>query len=150
MASGRVDHFVQSWDVDHADLRHPRTGNADQGAVERHAGDEGMGAINRIEHPAIAAAASLFRPLLAHDAVVRKLFGDVAPEQFFGAAIRHGHRRAIQFSFDLKLPVPKVTQGKLPRFDGNLLSKLVAGKQRVQLGRHQSMSRFIVKIRGFF
>ena len=58
--------------VDDAEDRPARGGQRDQGAEQRHAADEGFGAVDRVEHPDEFGVLALAAEFLADDAVLRE------------------------------------------------------------------------------
>ena len=76
--------------VQDAQQRHVILFQRDQRAPFVAAGDEGAGAIDRIEHPTEAGRAGLFAIFLAQDGVVRALAVDDGADGAFGATIGLG------------------------------------------------------------
>ena len=66
--------------------------HADQRAIQRHAVDERLRAVDRIENPAEAAGARPLAQFFAENRVVRKGRGDTFAQQLFRVAVgdRHG------------------------------------------------------------
>ena len=77
-ASRRVDALVQSGDVDHAHHAGPGSLDPDQRPVQRHAADETLGPVNRIQNPAETGRSRLLAEFLPQDSVVRKRFPNAA------------------------------------------------------------------------
>ena len=77
LALGGVDAFVERAEctITPITLR-PFALDSDQRSVERHAVNERLGAVDRVENPAIAAGAGLLAELFAQDAVGREMLGD--------------------------------------------------------------------------
>ena len=78
--------------VHHAVDRLAAARQRDQRAPGRHAGDEGLGAVDRIEHPDIFGVGALVAELLADDAVIGKALPDQRAHGGFGGAVGGGHR----------------------------------------------------------
>ena len=74
--------------VDRLAVAHQR----DQRAPGRHAGDEGLGAVDRIEHPDIFGVGALAAEFLADDAVIGKGAADEGAHRGFGRVVGGGHR----------------------------------------------------------
>lgn len=72
----------------------------DEGAPERDAGDEGFGAIDRVEHPGPFGAFVEVAEFLAKDAVIGEARGDEAAHELLGAAIGGGDRGGIALEID--------------------------------------------------
>ena len=77
--------------VHHAVHRLAAARERDQRAPGRHAGDEGLGAVDRIEHPDIFGVGALVAELLADDAVIRESSAGSACASRFR---RRGRRRS--------------------------------------------------------
>ena len=67
----------------------------DQRAPDRKAGDEGLGAVDRVEHPDIFGVLAFAAELLADDAVLGKVGLDQAAHHGFGGAVGLGDRVEI-------------------------------------------------------
>ncbi len=65
---------------------------ADQGAPQRQAGDEALGAVDRVEHPDIFGLCVHRAEFLADHPVMRKGFADQAAHRGFGRAVGLGDR----------------------------------------------------------
>ena len=78
--------------VHHAEDRLAVAHQADQRAPGRHSGDEGFGAVDRVEHPDILGVRTLAAVFLADDAVIRKGAADEGAHRGFGRVIGGGHR----------------------------------------------------------
>ena len=65
---------------------------ADQRAPDRHAGDEGTGAVDRVYDPGEASGAGLVVPFLADDGVVGEALAEQLANRQFCIAVRLGHR----------------------------------------------------------
>ena len=70
----------------------PLCSSADQRAPQRQAGDEGLGAVDRVEHPDIFGVRALVAEFLADDAVLRKCRADQPAHRGFRRAVGLGHR----------------------------------------------------------
>ena len=75
-------------------LTHSR--QCDQGSPDRHSGDEGFGAIDRVQHPDIFRVGAVATEFFADDAMFRKGTADHRPHRLFGGAIGGSHR--IEFA----------------------------------------------------
>ena len=80
----------------------PRPGQGDQGAEQRAADDERLGAVDRIEVPDELGVQALARELLAVDAVVRIGRADRVAQHLLGLAIGDGHRAGVGLALDGK------------------------------------------------
>src|SRR5690606_12333005 len=60
LSRGGVDAFVQGGNVDHADHAAALALQPDERAVQRYAANERLGAVNRVQNPAVAALALRF------------------------------------------------------------------------------------------
>ena len=81
---------------EHVDLEHEHAAEeGDQGAPERNAGDERLGAINGIEHPGEVRAFVLRPELFPEDPVAGEHLGDPRAHQLFCPAVGGGHRRSV-------------------------------------------------------
>ena len=78
--------------VHHAEDRLAEAHQPDQRAPGRHAGDEGFGAVDRIEHPDIFGVGALGAVFLADDAVAREILPDEGAHGLLGGAVGGGHR----------------------------------------------------------
>ena len=78
--------------VHHAEHRLAETHQADQRAPGHHAGDEGLGAVDRIEHPDIFGVGALGAVFLAEDAVAREILADERAHGLLGGAVGGGDR----------------------------------------------------------
>ena len=76
----------------HAVARRAVFQESDQGSPSRHAADEGLGAVDRIERPHIGSVRPVVAELLADDAVPRKRLLDQRPHRRFGPPVGFGHR----------------------------------------------------------
>ena len=76
----------------HAVDRFAEAHQADQRAPGDHAGDEGFGAVDRIEHPDIFGVGMLRAVFLAEDAVLGKIRADQGPHRIFRGAVGGGDR----------------------------------------------------------
>ena len=76
----------------HAEDRRALVEEADQRAPAGQAGDEGAGAVDRVEHPDIIGVRPLAAVLLADDAVVRPGLVDQPAHGGLGVAVGDGHR----------------------------------------------------------
>jgi hypothetical protein len=65
---------------------------ADQRSPDRHAGDEGARAVDRIDHPDIFAVEPDIAVLLAENAVIGKMLLDQRPDGQLGGPVALGHR----------------------------------------------------------
>ena len=92
--------------------------HADERAIQRHAVDERLGAVDRVEDPAKAARARPLGKFFAQDGVVGKGRGDAAAEEFFRPAVGGGDRRIVALAFDLQVVAAEVFQRELPGFAG--------------------------------
>ena len=75
---------------------------ADQRAKERAAGQEGAGAVNRIQHPEIFGIAPLRAVFLAHDAMGGEALGEEGPQGPLSRPIGFGDGRGIALCLDQK------------------------------------------------
>ena len=89
----------------------------DEHAVERHAADERVGAVDRIDDPAVARVAIVAAEFLADDGVIGKARVDETPQQLFRLAIGDRHRRPIGLALDRDagLIVRERQTARLPR-----------------------------------
>ena len=83
--------------VDGAEHRHAVLEQPDQGAKARPAGDEGAGAVNRVDHPDAARAFVMRRQFLADDAVIGKARGEDFAQRLLGQAVGDGDRALVGF-----------------------------------------------------
>ena len=84
--------------------------HADQCAVERHAVDERLRAVDRVQNPATTARAGAIRKFFAEDRVVGKRRGNSVSQQLLGLPIGHGHGRRIGLAFHGQIGLLKITQ----------------------------------------
>ena len=70
----------------------------DQGAEDRQAGDEGLGAVDRIEHPDVVGIGAHRAMLLAEHAVLGHVLGEQVAHRGLGLAVGDGHRTASLLS----------------------------------------------------
>ncbi len=78
--------------VHHAEHRLAEAHQADQRAPGHHAGDEGFGAVDRIEHPDIFGVGALGAVFLAENAVAGKILADERAHRLLGGAVGRGDR----------------------------------------------------------
>ena len=78
--------------VHHAEHRLAEPHQPDQRAPGQHAGDEGLGAVDRIEHPDIFGVGALGAVFLAEDAVLGKGLADQRAHGVFRRAVGGGDR----------------------------------------------------------
>jgi len=83
--------------VDDAEDRHLAIQQADQRAEHRPAGDEGPGAIDRVQHPAEPRLRPIQPELLAQNAVTGESRGEHRAHGLLGAAICDRHRTVVRF-----------------------------------------------------
>ena len=84
----------------HAEDRRSVAHEPDEGAPDRHSGDERFGAVDRVEHPDELGIGALVAVFLADNAVLRKVALDQRAHRVLGGAVggRHRvetHRRAL-------------------------------------------------------
>jgi len=65
-------------------------GKGDQRAENRKAGDEGAGAVDRIDHPGVVSAGVVFAQFLAKDSVIGIGLDDEVADRLFGLAVGAG------------------------------------------------------------
>ena len=124
--------------VDCPDDRQALAFEADQNAIQRHAIDECLGAIDRIENPAMRRAGIGLTLFLAQNAVVRIACGDQLAHQALGLAVRDGHRRIVGLGIRHDAGL-EVAQGDAPGQPGELAGKCPQGVEG--LGSHHSSVR---------
>ena len=76
----------------HAEHRLAKPHQADQRAPGHHAGDEGFGAVDRIEHPDIFGVCAFSAVFFAEDAVFWEVVADRRPHRVFRRAVGGGDR----------------------------------------------------------
>ena len=92
---------------------------ADQRAPHRHAGNEALGAVDRIEHPDIFGLRPVAAIFLADNAMGGKGLADQAAHRHFGGAVGLGHRiedAALRFV----LGADRAAEKRDDHFAGNL------------------------------
>ena len=72
----------------------------DERAEERHTADEGLGAVDRIEHPDELGVRIFGAEFFADNPVIGKSFGDEPTEKFLGPFIGDRHGRSISLGFN--------------------------------------------------
>jgi len=116
----------------HAGDRHAPVFETDQRAPDRQAGDEGAGAVDRIEHPDVFGIDPLAAEFLAENAVLGMALGQEIAHRPFRRPIAHRHRvegDALELVLDLH-PRAEVRQDRPPGDLGQFVEKrdhLVAG-----------------------
>ena len=100
-AADRDIAFIQHRHIDEAGKRHAVTDQPDQRAENRTSADKGTRAINRVDHPAIAAGAALVGMLLAKNVVIGKLRGQRLAKCQLDGFVSHRHGRIICLPFDI-------------------------------------------------
>jgi hypothetical protein len=104
-AARRGHQLVQRRHVDHADHRLAPHLDADERPVQRHAADEGPGAVERVDDPADGGAAPAGTLLLAEDRVIRIRPLDHRPHGALGLAVGARDRRAVGLHLDRRTGV---------------------------------------------
>ena len=97
---GSRECLLERREVADANTRHALDLEPDEHAVERHAADERLRAVDRIEHPAVRRAPVVLPVFLAEHHVLRKPRGDQLPQHALGAPVRDGDRRPIGLVLD--------------------------------------------------
>src|SRR5690349_760071 len=85
------DAFIEPWDIDDAGQRTAFMLDGDHRAIQRHAADERLGAVDRIENPPEARSAGSLAKLLAQNAVFRKRGGDALAEKLLRRTVGNSH-----------------------------------------------------------
>ena len=93
--------FAEDRRLDHAQHRARALRERDQRAEQRIAGDEALGAVDRVEHPG-ELASRLGGKFLAVDAVGGELGADHAPHLGLDGAVGDGDRAEVGFLLDLE------------------------------------------------
>ena len=84
--------FARERLVHHTEYRLAEPHQADQRAPGHHAGDEGFGAVDRIEHPDVFGVCVLGAVFFAEDAMFGEVVADRRPHLVFGRAVGRGDR----------------------------------------------------------
>ena len=92
--------FVEHRHVDETRHRNVVPDQPDKRSEDRPPADEGAGAVDRVDHPAVAAAALPRGMFLAEDLVIRKGRDDGVAQGKFGGLVGHRDRRVIGLPFD--------------------------------------------------
>ena len=129
LADGGIDAFVQRRDADDAQHGHPGMFQADQRAIQGHAVNERLGAVDGVEDPAEAAPSRPLGQFLAQDGVVGKALGDAAAEVLFRPAVGHGHRRIVRLPLDFQVVAAEVFEGDLPGLAGGRQGQFQSRRQ---------------------
>ena len=95
----------------------------DQGAPQRHTGDERLGAVDRVEHPHELRVGTIFAKFFANDAVGREFFCDERAKQLLSPFVGGGHRRIVGFDFNGQRGVGKIRADKFAALDGEFGQK---------------------------
>ena len=86
--------------VDEAEHGPASVQQPDQGAEQGPSGDEGAGAVDRVEHPEPLRLRPLGAELLAQDAVLREALAEQAAHRLLGGAVGLGHRGGVALRLD--------------------------------------------------
>jgi hypothetical protein len=92
--------LARNWLVDDAEDRPALICQRDQRAEQRHAADEGFGAVDRVKHPDEFGRLALRAELLADDAVLGEARRDQLAHRRLGGAVGHRHRRPVGLVVD--------------------------------------------------
>jgi hypothetical protein len=84
--------FARERLVHHAEHRLAEAHQTDQRAPGHHAGDEGFGAVDRVEHPDIFGVGALGAVFLTKNAVVGKILADERAHGVFGRTVGRSDR----------------------------------------------------------
>jgi len=120
-AAAGVGELVERRDRDHPEHAPAAVAAADQRGVERHAADERLRAVDRIDDPLIARRARRGPRFLAQECVVVKRSEQVPPKDRLGGTVGLGHRRGIGLRVDHERgvvePAERVGGGEPSRLD---------------------------------
>jgi hypothetical protein len=97
------DAFPQDRLVDEAEDGCAAVAQADERDVERHARKEGLGPVDRIQHPAELGVGVLRPELLAEDAMTGVGALDGRAHDPLGLLVGHRHRSAVGLDLDLRV-----------------------------------------------
>ena len=84
--------------------------HSDQRAIQRHAVNERLRAVDRIENPAATARARPVRKFFAQNGVVGKGRRDPLSQQLLGLPVGDGDGRGIRFAFDGQIVALEIVQ----------------------------------------
>jgi len=119
-SAGGVDALVERGQAD--DAKHALTlvFQADQRGIERHAVNERLCPVDRIQNPAESVRAGLIGQFLAKQSVVRKGVGDAAAQQLLGPPVGAGNGCVVAFEFNIEVVAAKVVKGEASGLAGRL------------------------------
>lgn len=101
----------------------------DERGEERDSGDEGFGAVDRIEDPDEFGVGVFGAELFADDAMGGEFFGDAVAKELFGAAVGEGDGGGVGFRFDGESEVAEVRTDEVAAFAGELRKKAAVGRE---------------------
>ena len=101
----------------------------DERAPERDAGDEGLGAVDGIEHPDKLGVGAVIAEFFADEAVTREFFRNEPAHEFLGAAVGDRDRRGVALGLDRERAVAEVRTDKLAARAGELGHERAMGIQ---------------------
>lgn len=120
--------------TEHGLVNHAEDGLAvmeecDQGAPQRHAGDESFGAVDGIEDPNEFGVGAIAAEFFADDAVGGKFFGDEAAHECFGAAVGERDRRGVALRFDSEIEAAEVRTDEGSARVGEFVAEGAVGRE---------------------
>ena len=114
--------------MDRAEHRPAGVEEGDQRPEERAAGDEGLGAVDRVEDPDELGVGPVGAVLLAEDAVVREAPADRLAKERFGLAVGDRDRRLVRLELDVEVVAREVGPDEgaalLGELDNEVLERL--------------------------
>ena len=117
-AAAGVGELVERRDRDHPEHAPAAVAAADQRGVERHAADERLGAVDRIDDPLIARRARRGPRFLAQEGVRGKRAEQLAAEDRLCGAVGVGHRRGVGLHVHHEAGVAEPAERVSPREPG--------------------------------
>ena len=129
---GSVDHFVECWHSTNAGGHAVFEFDADEGAEQRNSVDEGFGAVDGVNDPAIAAASGNAWEFFSENGIIGVELLDAVTNEQFGVAVGDGDGGFVGFGFDEESIAAEVLENQ----QSGVIGELECGLEALGEGVH--------------